>query len=111
MKNMQLPLQVTESNFENEVLKSDKFVLVDFWAEWCGPCKAMNPVIEDLAKEYGDALKVAKVNTEENPELTAKFKIRSIPTLLLFKDGKVVTEMIGAVPKNALKAKLDEQIA
>jgi thioredoxin 1 len=113
MKNMntiQSPLHLTENNFENEVLRSDKPVLVDFWAEWCAPCKAMNPVIEDLAKEYGDQLKVAKVNIDESNDLAAQFNIRSIPAFLFFKEGKVVAELIGAASKATLKAKIGEQI-
>ena len=99
--------QVNDSNFEEIVLNSDKPVLVDFWAEWCGPCRAIGPIIEELSKEYRGKVVVVKLNTDENSVTTTNYGIRSIPTLLFFKNGKVVDKLIGAVPKSTIKAKLD----
>lgn len=99
--------QVNDSNFEQIVLKSDKPVLVDFWAEWCGPCRAIGPVIEELSKEYEGKAVIVKLNTDENPITPTNFGIRSIPTLLFFKNGQLVDKLIGAVPKPNIKAKLD----
>ena len=97
----------TDANFDKEVLKSTEPVLVDFWAEWCGPCKMLGPTIEELAKEYTGKVKIGKVNVDDNPGVSSKFGIRSIPALLMFKNGEVVGQMIGAQPKPAIKAKLD----
>ncbi len=102
--------QVNDSNFETVVLKSDKPVLVDFWAEWCGPCRAISPIIEELSKEYEGKAVIVKVNTDENPITPTNYGIRSIPTLLFFKNGQVVDKLIGAVPKSNIKAKLDSII-
>ncbi len=102
--------QVNDSNFETLVLKSDKPVLVDFWAEWCGPCRAISPIIEELSKEYEGKAVIVKVNTDENPITPTNYGIRSIPTLLFFKNGQVVDKLIGAVPKSNIKAKLDSII-
>jgi len=99
--------QVNDANFEQIVLSSDKPVLVDFWAEWCGPCRAIGPIIEELSKEYEGKAVIVKLNTDENPVTPTNYGIRSIPTLLFFKDGKVVDKLIGAVPKPNIKAKLD----
>jgi len=95
--------QVTDDNFELEVLKSDVPVLVDFWAIWCGPCKAIAPVVEELANDYAGRLKVVKMDVDTSPQTPAKFFIRSIPTLILFKDGNVVDQLVGAVSKPKLE--------
>jgi thioredoxin 1 len=108
---MSKPIELTDSNFEAEVLKSDKPVLVDFWAEWCGPCKMIGPVVEELASEYEGKAVIGKVDVDSNPEISAKFGIRSIPTLLVFKNGEIVDKQIGAVPKTVLSEKLDAQVA
>lgn len=99
--------QVNDNNFEEVVLKSNKPVVVDFWAEWCGPCRAIGPIIEDLAREYEGKVVVAKLNVDENTVTSTNYDIRSIPTLLFFKNGKVVDKLIGAVPKSNIKAKID----
>ena len=90
---------ITDQNFEGEVLKASQPVLIDFWATWCGPCRAIAPVVEQLAKEYAGKLKVGKVNIDEHPKTPTAYDVRSIPTLLLFKDGKVVGQIVGAVPR------------
>ena len=90
---------VTDASFENDVLKSTQPVLIDFWATWCGPCRAIAPVVEQLAGEYEGKVKVVKVNIDENPKTPTQYDVRSIPTLLMFKDGKVVGQIVGAVPK------------
>ena len=106
---MAKPIELTDSNFE-EYINSDKPVLVDFWAEWCGPCKMIGPVVEELAGEYEGKALVGKVDVDSNPEISAKFGIRSIPTLLVFKNGQVVDKQIGAVPKTVLSEKLEAQL-
>ncbi|MCE2937582.1 MAG: thioredoxin [Cyclobacteriaceae bacterium] len=103
-------IELTDSNFD-QIVNSDKPVLVDFWAEWCGPCKMIGPVVEELANEYEGKAVVAKINVDENPQTTAKFGVRSIPTLLVFKKGQVVDKQIGAVPKSVLASKLQAQVA
>ncbi|HWE29088.1 MAG TPA: thioredoxin [Polyangia bacterium] len=90
---------VTDASFESDVLKSSQPVLIDFWATWCGPCRAIAPVVEQLAGEYAGKVKVVKVNIDENPKTPTQYDVRSIPTLLMFKDGKVVGQIVGAVPK------------
>ena len=100
-------IKVTDASFANDVLNSAEPVVVDFWAEWCGPCKAIAPVLEDIAKESAGKITLAKVNVDENPGLAARYGIRSIPTILLVKQGKVSDQVIGAVPKAKLQAKLD----
>ncbi|MFH1075124.1 MAG: thioredoxin [Candidatus Firestonebacteria bacterium] len=100
----------TDTNFDKEVLKAAEPVLVDFWAEWCGPCKMLGPTIEELSKEYAGKVKIGKVNVDENPGVSSKFGIRSIPALLMFKNGEVVGQVIGAQPKPAIKKRLDTLI-
>ncbi len=94
-----MALEFTDSNFEQEVLNADVPVLVDFWAVWCGPCRLIAPIVEELSTEYAGKLKVGKLDVDNNPNVAASFGIRSIPTLLLFKDGKIVEQLVGAVPK------------
>lgn len=103
-------LELNDSNFE-ETIKGDKPVLVDFWAEWCGPCKMIGPVVEELAGDYEGKAVVAKLNVDENPEVAGKYGIRSIPTLLVFKGGEIVDKQVGAVPKSVLAQKLAAQVA
>jgi len=102
-------LELNDSNFD-AAIKSDKPVLVDFWAEWCGPCKMIGPVVEELAGDYEGKAIVAKLNVDENPQVTARFGVRSIPTLLVFKNGEVVDKQVGAVPKSVLSQKLQAQV-
>ncbi len=97
---------VTEDNFEKEVLKSELPVLVDFWAEWCVPCKMVEPVVDQIAQEYEGKLKIGKVDVDSNPQISMKYGIRSIPTLLIFKNGEPVDQIIGAVPKKNILQKL-----
>ena len=100
-------IKLLKSNFDQEVLKSDGAVLVDFWAEWCGPCKMIAPLIEELAKDFQGRLKVGKLNVDEERDIASQYGIRSIPTLILFKEGKPVEQIIGALPKSALKSKIE----
>jgi len=103
-------IEITDANF-NEILNTDKPVLVDFWAEWCGPCKMIGPIVKQLAEEYEGKAVIGKVNVDENPNTAAQFGIRSIPTLLVFKGGEIVDKQIGAVPKAVLAGKLDAQLS
>ncbi len=102
-------IEITDSNY-NEILASDQPVLVDFWAEWCGPCKMIGPVVEQLASEYEGKAVIGKVDVDANPEIAVKYGIRSIPTLLIFKNNEIVDKQIGAVPKAVLAKKLDAQV-
>ncbi len=104
------PIEVTDANFKHEVLDSTVPVLLDFWAEWCGPCKMIAPVVEQLAAEYQGKLKVGKVDVDTNQQTSMQFGIRSIPTLLIFKNGKVVDQIVGAVPKAALADKVSKHL-
>jgi thioredoxin 1 len=104
------PIEVTDANFKKEVLESSVPVLVDFWAEWCGPCKMIAPVVEQLATEFQGKLKVGKVDVDSNQQTSMQFGIRSIPTLLLFKNGKVVDQIVGTVPKAALADKVSKHL-
>ena len=103
-------IEFTDANFDQEVLKSDVPVLVDFWAVWCGPCKMIAPFVEELAGEYQGRVKVGKVDVDNNPNISMTYGIRSIPTLLIFRDGKIVDQIIGAIPKQAMAQKLDAQL-
>ncbi len=101
------PITITDDNFETEVIKSDKPVLIDFWAVWCGPCKMIAPIVEELAQEYDGKAKIGKLDVDENQQASIKYGVRSIPTLLLFKDGEVKDVIIGAVPKVQIVNKLN----
>ena len=104
------PMEFTDQNFSTEVLQSDKAVLVDFWAVWCGPCKMIAPFVEELASEFEGKVKIGKLDVDNNQESAIKYGVRSIPTVLIFKGGKVVDTIIGAVPKVQLKQKLEKAI-
>lgn len=101
------PIHVTEATFENEVSQSDKPVLIDFWATWCGPCRALSPVLDEIAAENPDRFKIAKVDIDQNPALASSFRVRSIPTLLFVKDGKLVDQQIGAISKKEIVKRLE----
>jgi thioredoxin 1 len=101
-------MDVSDQSFENEVIQSDTPVLVDFWAPWCGPCRMVAPIVEELAGEYEGRVKFTKLNTDDNPAVASKYQIRSIPTLLLFKNGEPAAPIIGFRPKSELKKRLDE---
>lgn len=105
-----MAIQITDANFEEVVLKSDKPVLVDFWAEWCGPCRMVGPIVEEISNDYSGKAVVGKVDVDNNPEISMRFGIRNIPTILFFKGGQVVDKQVGAVPKNVLAEKLDKQM-
>lgn len=102
-----MALELTEANFDAEVLQSAQPALVDFWAPWCGPCRSMAPIIEELSTEYSGKVKVAKVNVDQNQALAGRYGVMSIPTLLMFKDGKMAGQVVGYTPKNVLAKKLD----
>ena len=101
---------VNDANFDAEVRQSDVPVVVDFWAEWCGPCKMIGPALEELSEEYGDKIKIVKVNVDENPNSPAQLGVRGIPALFLFKDGEIVSNRAGAAPKAALKGWIEESV-
>lgn len=105
-----MAIEITDANFEEVVLKSNKPVLVDFWAEWCGPCRMVGPIVEELAKEYDGKAVVGKINVDFNPNVAMKYGIRSIPTLLFFKNGQMVDRHVGAAPRPVLENKLKAQL-
>ena len=102
--------KTTDSDFNSDVLQSDKPVLVDFWAEWCGPCKAIGPALEEIAGDKKDSLSIVKLNIDENPLTPQKYNVRGIPTLLIFKNGEVVAEKVGALPKSQLESWIDQSV-
>jgi thioredoxin 1 len=103
------PIEITDSNYE-QIINVEKPVMVDFWAEWCGPCRIIGPVVEEMAQDYDGRVVVGKVDVDNNPSITAKFGVRSIPTLLIFKNGQIVDKQIGAVPKSILLKKLEPHL-
>ncbi|NCP46669.1 MAG: thioredoxin [Flavobacteriales bacterium CG18_big_fil_WC_8_21_14_2_50_32_9] len=105
-----MALELTDSNFAEQVLKSDKVALVDFWAVWCGPCRMVGPIVEELSNDYAGKAIIGKVDVDNNPETASKYGIRNIPTILFIKNGEVVDKQVGAVPKQTLAAKLDALI-
>ena len=105
-----MALEFTDTNFKTDVIASDKLSVVDFWAEWCGPCRAIGPVIEELSKEYASTVKIGKVNVDNNPQVSMEYGITSIPAILFIKDGKVVDKQIGAVPKSILDKKIQSHL-
>ena len=105
------PIVISDDTFEEEVVKSDVPVLVDFWAEWCAPCKMIAPIVEELAEEYDGKVKFAKLDVDSNPKVATTYGIRSIPTLLIFKGGSPVDQVVGAVPKSVLKGRLEQSVA
>ena len=102
--------QVTDDSFDSDVLNAEEPVLVDFWAEWCGPCKQIAPALEDIATELGDKVTIAKVNIDDNPSIPAKYGVRGIPTLMLFKNGEVASMKVGALPKGKIQEWIEETI-
>ena len=108
---MAKPIELTDSNFENEVIQSDKPVLVDFWAEWCGPCKMIAPAIEELAEAYEGKVKIGKLDVDSNLQVSTKYNIRSIPSLLIFHNGEIADTIIGTVPKSEISKRLDAVLA
>jgi len=107
---MSHPIEISDATFDQEVVKADTVVLVDFWADWCGPCKMIAPIVEALAEEYDGKVKFTKLDVDSNPRSATNFGIRGIPTLLIFKDGKPVDQVVGAVPKSEIKKRLEEAL-
>jgi thioredoxin 1 len=105
-----MALEFTDANFQNDVLESDKLTMVDFWAEWCGPCRAIGPVVEELAHEYEGKVKVGKVNVDQNPQVSMQYGITSIPAILFIKGGQIVDKQIGAVPRSVLEKKIQAHL-
>jgi thioredoxin 1 len=110
IKNINMSLEFTDANFQSTVMESDKLTVIDFWAEWCGPCRAIGPVIEELATEYAGKVNIGKVNVDVNPTLSMNFGITSIPAILFVKGGQVVDKQIGAVPKSVLDKKIQSHL-
>ncbi len=102
-----MAIEINDQNFNEVVLKSDKLVLVDFWAEWCGPCRMVSPIVIEIGEDYKDQVDVGELNVDDNPSTTIRFGIRNIPTVLFFKNGEIVDKQVGAVPKNKFVAKLE----
>ena len=100
-------VDATTASWDKEILEAESLVMVDFWAVWCGPCRIISPVVEELAKEYAGTVKVAKLNTDENPDIASKYKIMGIPTIMFFKGGEKKDQVVGAVPKEQLKSKIE----
>ena len=105
-----MAFEFTDTNFEDEAIKSGGVSVVDFWADWCGPCRLITPIIEQLSAEYGDKVKVGKLNVDENSEVSQRYAIRSIPTILIFKNGEVVDRHVGTTTKSALQQKIDQHL-
>jgi thioredoxin 1 len=105
-----MAIELTDANLDEVVLKSNVPVLVDFWAEWCGPCRMVGPIVEEMSKEYGDKAVIGKLDVDNNPNVSIQFGIRNIPALLFFKNGQVVDKQVGAVPKSVLVGKLNAQL-
>jgi thioredoxin 1 len=103
-------MEATTANWDNEVLKAQGLVMIDFWAAWCGPCRMISPTVEELAKEYAGKIKVMKLNTDENSEIASRYKIMGIPTIMFFKDGAKLDHIVGVVPKQQLKTKIDSLV-
>ena len=106
-----MAIELTDANFDQLVVKATQPVLVDFWAEWCGPCRMVGPVVEELSKDYEGKIVVGKLNVDENPNVSMQFGIRNIPTILFFKGGEIVDKQVGAVPKSVLAGKIDNQLS
>jgi thioredoxin 1 len=104
-------IEVNSAKWEDEIIKAQGLVVIDFWAAWCGPCRMISPTVEELAKEYSGKIKVAKINTDENPDIASTYKIMGIPTIMFFKDGKKIDQVVGVVPKQQLKEKIDSYIS
>ncbi|OGP91202.1 MAG: thioredoxin [Deltaproteobacteria bacterium RBG_16_48_10] len=110
MANESSLFHVNDKNFTSEVLQSDLPVLVDFWATWCGPCKSISPIIDEIAKEYSGRIRIGKLNVDENPAIPSQYSVRGIPTLILFKGGKILEQIVGAVPKTRLVAMIEKAL-
>lgn len=102
-----MALEITDNNFEKEVMQSSQLVMLDLWAEWCGPCRMITPIVNELADEYAGKVVIGKVNVDENPGITQKYAIRNIPTILFIRNGKIIDKQVGAVPKNVLQNKIE----
>jgi thioredoxin 1 len=111
LKKIIMAITLTDNNFNEIVMKADKPVLVDFWAEWCGPCRMVGPIVEELAREYEGKAIIGKLDVDSNPNVSAQFGIRNIPTLLIFKNGQVVDKQVGVAPKSLLAQKIDAQLS